>query len=72
VIGVVDNAASVLPGDVEGLMGLAFGYVARAGGTPWWLRVVNGEGGSSADGGVMSFWLSRYVTPHPELISNLN
>jgi cathepsin D len=72
VIGVVDNAARVLPGDVEGLMGLAFGYIARAGGTPWWLRVLNGEGGAAADGGVISFWLSRYATLRRKLTCILN
>jgi len=59
VIGIVDSAARVLPGDVEGLMGLAFGRITRADGTPWWLRVLAGEGGASVDAGVMSFWLSR-------------
>jgi len=34
VIGIVGSAARVLPGDAEGLMGLVFGWIARADGTP--------------------------------------
>jgi Eukaryotic aspartyl protease len=64
VIGIVDKAARVLPGNVEGIMGLAFGTIARAGGTPWWLRVVQGDAsnsGGTVDSPLMSFWLSRCV-----------
>ena len=61
VVGIVNSAARVLPGDVEGLMGLAFGFIARGGGTPWWLRVLNGEAGKTFDSPMISFWLSRYV-----------
>lgn len=63
-IGVVNAAARVLPGDVSGLMGLAFGYLARSGGTPWWLRVFAGdanETGGTIDEPVMGFWFSRFV-----------
>ncbi|PVF95089.1 acid protease [Serendipita vermifera] len=61
VIGIVDQAARRLPGDIEGIMGLAFGTIAKSGGTPWWLRVFAGEGGSNPDAKMISFWLSRYV-----------
>ncbi|KAG8827877.1 hypothetical protein FRC19_011578 [Serendipita sp. 401] len=64
VIGLVDQAARTLPGTVEGLLGLAFGTLAKAGGTPWWLRVTAGDAsdsGGTLDGGLMSFWFSRYV-----------
>jgi hypothetical protein len=64
VIGIVDKAAKVLPGNVEGIMGLAFGSIARAGGTPWWLRIMGGDAsnsGGTVDSPLMSFWLSRYV-----------
>ncbi|KAG8833197.1 hypothetical protein FRC17_011145 [Serendipita sp. 399] len=64
VIGLVDQAARTLPGTVEGLLGLAFGTLARAGGTPWWLRIANGdasERGGTLDTRMMSFWFSRYV-----------
>jgi hypothetical protein len=59
VVGIVDKAARRLPGDIEGIMGLAFGTIAKAGGTPWWLRVFAGEGGSNVDSKMVSFWLSK-------------
>ncbi|KIM27143.1 hypothetical protein M408DRAFT_330251 [Serendipita vermifera MAFF 305830] len=61
VVGIVNQSAAVLPGSVEGLMGLAFGSIAHAGGTPWWLRVLAGEAGETLDNPTMSFWLSRYI-----------
>lgn len=64
VIGIVDQAQRAMPGSVEGLMGFAFGTISKAGGTPWWLRVIAGDAndtGGTPDGRVMSFWFSRYI-----------